>query len=72
MPIPLTANKLVPPSYDPTYTGFGDVLNTGGYLHTYNGALYFGSLVTNLSSYYSNPPDGADIWKGIWDDQNNK
>ena len=63
--IPPTATPIfVPPSYDPLYTGFGDVLNTGGYLHTYNGAIYFGSLVTNLSTYYSNSPDGADIWKG--------
>ncbi|MCX5903334.1 MAG: hypothetical protein NTV89_07650, partial [Proteobacteria bacterium] len=62
----------VPPLYDPAYTGFGDVLNTASYLHTFNGALYAGTLVTNLSLYYSNPIDGADIWKGIWDDQNNK
>jgi len=62
----------VPPLYDPAYTGFGDVLNTASYLHTFNGALYAGTLVTNLSLYYSNPIDGADIWKGIWDVQNNK
>jgi len=63
-PLPTTDPINVTPTYDPKYTGFGDVLNTGGYLHTYNGALYFGSLVTNLSLYYSNAPDGADIWKG--------
>jgi hypothetical protein len=63
-PLPTTDPINVTPTYDPKYTGFGDVLNTGGYLHTYNGALYFGSLVTNLSLYYSNSPDGADIWKG--------
>lgn len=58
----------VDPLLNPLYTGFGDVLNTGGYLHVYDGALYYGSLVTNQSMYYSNPIDGADMWKGVWDD----
>jgi len=61
-----------PPLYDPDYTGFGDVLNTASYLHTFNGVLYAGTLVTNLSLYYSNPLDGADMWKGTWNDQTNQ
>jgi hypothetical protein len=60
------------PLYDPAYTGFGDVLNTASYVHTFNGVLYAGTMVTNLSLYYSNPLDGADMWKGTWNNGTNQ
>ena len=51
-------------SPDPAFNGFGDVLNTGVYLYNYNDTVYAGTLVTNLSLYYLNPINGADMWKG--------
>ena len=38
---------------DPAINGFGDVLNTGVYLHNYNDTIYAGTLVTNQSMYYT-------------------
>ena len=34
------------------------------YLYNYNDTIYAGTLVTNLSFYYLNPINGADMWKG--------
>lgn len=49
---------------DPDVNGFGDVLNTGVYLHNYNDTIYAGTMVTNLSVYFLDPLNGADLWKG--------
>ena len=51
-------------SPNPALNGFGDVLNTGIYLHNYNNTIYAGTLVTNQSIYYTEPINGADMWKG--------
>ncbi|MBM4310048.1 MAG: hypothetical protein FJ119_03755 [Deltaproteobacteria bacterium] len=52
-------------SPDPAYNGFGDVLNTGFFLHNYNDTIYVGTLVTNQSiQFAANPVEGAEIWKG--------
>jgi len=45
--------------------GFGDVLNTGVFLHNYNDIIYAGTMVTNQSLYYTNPINGADLWTGM-------
>ena len=54
---------------DPAFNGFGDVLNTGVLFHNYTDQnnqdiIYAGTLVTNLSLYYLNELNGADLWKG--------
>jgi hypothetical protein len=51
-------------SPNPELNGFGDVLNTGVFLHNYNDIIYAGTMVTNQSIYYTNPINGADMWKG--------
>ncbi len=52
-------------SPDPAVNGFGDVLNTGIFLHAFNGTLYAGTLVTNQSTQFKlNQINGADIWRG--------
>ena len=51
-------------SPNPALNGFGDVLNTGVFLHNYNDIIYAGTMVTNQSIYYTNPINGADLWKG--------
>jgi hypothetical protein len=57
--------KIADSTPDPAYNGFGDVLNTGVYLHEFNGVVYAGTLVTNQSTQFTaNSINGADIWKG--------
>ena len=51
-------------SPNPALNGFGDVLNTGVFLHEYNDTIYAGTMVTNQSIYYTNPINGADLWTG--------
>ena len=52
-------------SPNPALNGFGDVLNTGVFLHNHNDTIYAGTMVTNQSIYYlDNQINGADIWKG--------
>jgi hypothetical protein len=51
-------------SPNPALNGFGDVLNTGVFLHDYNDTIYAGTMVTNQSIYYDNPVNGADLWTG--------
>ena len=51
-------------SPNPALNGFGDVLNTGVFLHNHNNTIYAGTMVTNQSIKYKNPINGADIWKG--------
>jgi hypothetical protein len=51
-------------SPNPALNGFGDVLNTGVFLHNYNDTIYAGTMVTNQSIFYTNPINGADLWKG--------
>jgi hypothetical protein len=51
-------------SPNPALNGFGDVLNTGVFLHNYNDIIYAGTMVTNQSLYYANPINGADLWQG--------
>jgi hypothetical protein len=51
-------------SANPQLNGFGDVLNTGVFLHRYNDMIYAGTMVTNQSIYYENPINGADLWTG--------
>jgi hypothetical protein len=50
-------------STDPYSNGFGDVLNTAGYLHNFDGTLFAGTLVTNLSLDFDDPLNGADLWR---------
>ncbi len=49
---------------NPALNGFGDVLNTGVFLYNYGDVIYAGTMVTNQSIYYTNPINGADLWKG--------
>jgi hypothetical protein len=51
-------------SPNPELNGFGDVLNTGVFLHNYNDIIYAGTMVTNQSLFYTNPINGADLWQG--------
>ena len=57
-------------SPNPALNGFGDVLNTGAFLHTYNDTIYAGTMVTNQSLYYTNPINVADLWKGTAEGEN--
>ena len=56
--------KIADSSPDPAFNGFGDVLNTGFFLHNYNDTIFAGTLVTNQSTQFKNPLEGAEIWKG--------
>lgn len=51
-------------SANPALNGFGDVLNTGVFLHEHNDTIYAGTMVTNQSIAYTNPINGADLWTG--------
>ena len=47
--------KIADSSPDPAFNGFGDVLNTGFFLHNYNDTIFAGTLVTNQSTQFRNP-----------------